>query len=118
MVVASAEHPVAAYDEIDVSELADEYDVLAENPGLEVRLAIETAAAGTGIVVVPMSLARLHHRKDAVWLPVHGVDDYPVALVWLKEPSVDLDEAAREAREESVQRFVGVVRGRTVNSSR
>src|SRR5689334_664843 len=34
VVVASAEHPIAAYDEIDAAELVDELDVLAENPGL------------------------------------------------------------------------------------
>lgn len=118
VVVVGSEHPVAAFDEIEVGDLAGEHDVLAENPGLEVRLAIETVAAGTGIVIVPMSLARLHHRKDAVWVPVHGVEDYPVGLAWLKEPPAGLDEAAREEREESVQRFVGVVRGRSVNSSR
>ena len=118
VVVAGSEHPVAAYDEIDIGELADEHDVLAENPGLEIRLAIETVAAGTGIVIVPMSLARLHHRKDAVWVPVRGVEDHPVGLAWLKEPPADLDEAARGEREESVQLFVGVVRGRTANSSR
>ena len=118
VVVAGSEHPVAAYDEIDVAELSDEYDVLAENPGLALASAIETVAAGTGIVIVPMSLARLHHRKDAVWIPVHGVAEYPVGLAWLKEPPADLDELAREAREESVQRFIGIVRGRTANSSR
>lgn len=118
VVVAGTEHPVAAYEEIEVVELADEYDVLAENPGLETRLAIETVVAGTGIVIVPMSLARLHHRKDAVWVPVHGVEEYPVGLAWLKEPPPGLDEVERAAREESVQRFIGVVRGRTVNSSR
>ena len=118
VVVAGAEHPVAAYEEIDVAELSEEYDVLAQNPGLEVRLAIETVAAGTGIVILPMSLARLHHRKDAVWLPVHGVEDFPVGLAWLKEPPSGLDEQAREQREEAIQLFIGIVRGRTANSSR
>jgi DNA-binding transcriptional LysR family regulator len=117
-VVASAEHPVAAYDEIDAAELADEHDVLRENPGLSVRHAVETVAAGTGIVVVPMSLARLHHRKDAVWRPVHGVPDHPVGLAWLREPPPGLSDAERDAREEAVQTFVGIVRGRTTNSSR
>lgn len=118
VVVVSSEHPVAAYDEIDVAELADEHDVLKENPGLSIQHGIETVAAGTGIVVVPMSLARLHHRKDAAWRPVHGVDDYPVGLAWLREPPPDLTAQARDAREEAVQTFVGIVRGRTSNSSR
>ncbi|MBO9520859.1 MAG: LysR family transcriptional regulator substrate-binding protein [Nocardioidaceae bacterium] len=118
VVVASAEHPVAAYDEIEVAELRGEHDVLAENPGLSVQHAIETVAAGTGIVIVPMSLARLHHRKDAAWRPVHGVPDYPVGLAWLRDPPPGLSAADRDAREEAVQTFVGIVRGRTTNSSR
>lgn len=110
VVVASAEHPVAAYDEIEVAELADEYDVLANHPDITVKQAIETAAAGTGIVIVPMSLARLHHRKDAVWRPVRGVEESRVGLAWLKQLSPELENV--------VQAFIGVVRGRTVNSSR
>ena len=34
------------------------------------REAVETVAAGTGIVILPMSVARLHHRKDVVTRPV------------------------------------------------
>ncbi len=118
VVVVGVEHPAAAYDEIDVAELADEHDVLAANPGLAVRYAVETVAAGTGYVVLPMSLARLHNRKDVHWLPVHGVEDYPVSLVWLKQPPAGLTPAAADAREEAIQMFIGVVRGRTANSSR
>jgi DNA-binding transcriptional LysR family regulator len=112
VVVVGLEHPVAAYDEVDVGELADEHDVLVANPGLPVRYAVETVAAGTGIVILPMSLARLHHRKDAVWRPVTGVEeDYPVGLAWIKGRAGDEDEAA-------IQTFIGIVRGRGVNSSR
>ncbi len=118
VVVVGTEHPVAAYEEIDAADLSGEHDVLVENPGLAVRHAIETVAAGTGIVVLPMSLARLHNRKDAVWVPVNGAEEYPVGLAWLKEAPADLSEAARERREEDVQAFIGVVRGRTANSSR
>ncbi|MGO4257800.1 LysR substrate-binding domain-containing protein [Marmoricola sp. RAF53] len=118
VVVVGVEHPVAAYDEIDVAELADEHDVMAANPGLAVRYGIETVAAGTGIVIVPMSLARLHNRKDVHWLPVHGVDDYPVSLVWLRKPPAGLGAEDAEAREEAIQMFIGVVRGRTANTSR
>ncbi|HTN56437.1 MAG TPA: LysR family transcriptional regulator substrate-binding protein, partial [Microbacterium sp.] len=32
--------------------------------------AIQTVASGVGILVVPMSLARLHHRKDADYRPL------------------------------------------------
>src|SRR3954468_20374307 len=80
VVVVPVEHPVTAYDEIDVAELADEYDVLAEHPDITIRQAVETVAAGTGIVVVPMSLARLHQRKDVAHRPVTGVEESPIGL--------------------------------------
>jgi len=64
-------------------------------------------AAGTGIVLVPLSVARLHHRKDVVHRPVTDLEPTTVALAWLRE---------RDA--EDTQAFVGVVRGRTANSSR
>ncbi len=112
VVVVPVEHPVAAYDEIDVAELADELDVLAEFPEITVRQAVETVAAGTGIVIVPMSLARLHHRKDVIHRPVLGVEESPVGLAWLRQPS----HAERD--DEDVQAFIGIVRGRSARSSR
>lgn len=107
VVVASVEHPVAAYEEIPIAELADELDVLAENPDITVKEGIETVAAGTGIVVVPMSLARLHARKDVTAVLVTGVPESPVGLAWL----VDNEDP-------DVQTFIGIVRGRTARSSR
>lgn len=109
VVVVPAEHPVSAYDEIDVAELSGELDVLAEFPEITVKQAIETVAAGTGIVIVPMSLARLYHRKDVVHRPVLAVEESPVGLAWPREP--------RES-EEDVQAFIGIVRGRSSRSSR
>jgi len=111
VVVVPVEHPVTAYDEIDVAELADEYDVLREHPELTVPQAVETVAAGTGIVVVPMSLARLHHRKDVAHRPVTGVEESPVGLAWLRPAPGEPDHPDIEA-------FIGIVRGRTARSSR
>jgi DNA-binding transcriptional LysR family regulator len=107
VVVVPKDHPVTAYDEIDVAELADELDVLAENPDITTKQAIETVAAGTGIVIVPMSLARLHDRKDVEFRPLSGVPESPVGLAW----RMDLDDLDTET-------FIGIVRGRTVRSSR
>lgn len=73
--------------------------------------AVAWAAAGSGVVVVPMSLARLHHRKDVVTRVVEGVPDAPVGLVWRRDGLAD-DVA------ELVEEMVGIVRGRTANSSR
>ena len=127
VVMVAKEHPVAAFDEIDVTDLADEH--LLQDPGtvpewrdvatevrdgtrhpvpvMSLREAVESVAADAGIVVVPMSLARLHHRKDVVHVPVTGVPTTKVGLTWL----VDNDD-------ERVQTFIGVVRGRSANSSR
>ena len=107
VVVVPADHPVTAYDEIDVAALADEYDVLREHPDLSTKQAVETVAAGTGIVVVPMSLARLHHRKDVEFRPVTGVEESPVGLAWL-----------RERDDPDIQAFIGIIRGRTPRSTR
>ena len=111
VVVVPLEHPVTAYDEIAVAELAGEYDVLGEHPELTVKQAIETVAAGTGIAIVPMSLARLHHRKDVEFRPVTGVEESPVGLAWLRDPVADQEDPDLET-------FIGIVRGRTVRSSR
>jgi len=107
VVVVPREHPVTAYDEIDVAELADEYDVLREHPDITTKQAVETVAAGTGIVIVPMSLARLHHRKDVEFRPVTGVEESPVGLAW----RIDHEDV-------DVETFIGIVRGRTLRSSR
>jgi DNA-binding transcriptional LysR family regulator len=111
VVVVPADHPVTAYDEIDVADLADEYDVLAEHPELTPAQAVETVAAGTGIVVLPMSLARLHGRKDVAHRPVTGVDESPVGLAWLRDPPDGHDDPDKQV-------FIGIIRGRTVRSSR
>ena len=127
VVVVGPEHPVAAYDEIDVVDLASETllqdpdevpqwrglsvqvrrDTHPLVPELTVQQMIETVAAGAGIVILPMSVARMHHRKDVVAVPVLGVAGSSVGLGWL----VDSDDGR-------VETFIGIVRGRTERSSR
>ncbi|EGD53484.1 substrate-binding domain-containing protein [Gordonia neofelifaecis] len=68
--------------------------------------AIELVAAGVGLLAVPQSLARLHHRRDLVYRPLIGAPTSRVGLVWAS-PTSDLAE-----------QFVGLVRGRGANSSR
>ena len=109
VVVVPREHPVAAYDTIDVGELADEH--LLQDPDLAPPMTtadmVATIGAGTGIAILPMSLARLHARKDVVARPVHGVAPSTVALVW-----------PRDVSDGRTYYFVRIVRGRTANSSR
>jgi DNA-binding transcriptional LysR family regulator len=105
VVVVGREHPVAAYDEIPLSDLADE--IVLDDPALETRLKVETVAAGTGVVFLPMSVARVHHRKDVVAVPVDGLPESQVGLAWR---SGDQDAL--------LETFIGIVRGRTARSSR
>ncbi|MDM4762647.1 LysR family transcriptional regulator substrate-binding protein [Galbitalea sp. SE-J8] len=103
VVVAPKDSPVAAFDELVLADLAGE--PLVE--GYEPAMTLELVAAGTGLAVLPMSLARLHARKDVVARPVADAADTGIALVWPVERAHELADA-----------FIGVVRGRTPNSSR
>lgn len=105
--VLAREHPATAYDELTLADLADELDVLAEFPDLDLPMAIETVAAGSGYVIVPMSLARLHSRKDVEFRPITDAAESPIGLAWLTTNE-----------DPGTQVFVGIVRGRTSRSSR
>ncbi|WP_244928237.1 LysR substrate-binding domain-containing protein [Nocardioides sp. W7] len=120
VVVAGSEHLVAAADDgVTLADLADEQLVLPHESGwvpaaeqldwppMSVRDAVEVVASGTGIVLLPMSIARLHHRKDVVTRPVTDLPATKVGLSWL----VDNEDPR-------VQTFIGVVRGRSERSSR
>ena len=114
-------HFIGLYDELpfvvapkgDVLEAAETVTV-ADLDG-EVRhpfddniaTTIEVVAAGVGVVVVPQSVARLYARKDVIARPVTDLPSWRIGVAWLRandDPRVD--------------DFIGVVRGRTANSSR
>ena len=122
VVVVPKDHEVAAVDEVAVADLADYvllhplddclgWESVPGRPAIErpatVADAVELVAAGSGLLVVPQSLARLHHRKDLTYRPVTDAPQSRVALSWLEERTTDL-----------MEEFIGIVRGRTVNSSR
>ncbi|QIX26737.1 LysR family substrate-binding domain-containing protein [Nocardioides sp. JQ2195] len=121
VVVVGKEHPVAAYDEIPLAELAGEQLVAGDVaswdevatverlpfPEMSLKEAFEVVASGTGMAIVPMSVARLHHRKDLVHRPVLDVPTTQVGLAW----PVDHDD-------DRVETFIGIVRGRRATSSR
>ncbi|MEU8769669.1 LysR family substrate-binding domain-containing protein [Streptomyces griseus] len=123
VVVIPKDHVATAAEEVSLAELADEIvlhpldDVLdwetppgrpaVERPATTAD-AIELVAAGVGVLLVPQSLARLHHRKDLTYRPVPEAPESRVALSWPQaEEAPDL-----------VEEFIGIVRGRTVNSTR
>ena len=118
--VASREHLIAATDdEITTADLVDEQLVRPHTSGWQPEAdqldwppmseqdAIETVAAGTGVVILPMSVARLHQRKDVVTRVVSDLAPTTIALVWRLERDDDVTQA-----------FVGVTKGRTARSSR
>ncbi|MFI6507874.1 LysR family substrate-binding domain-containing protein [Streptosporangium sp. NPDC050855] len=122
VVMVPKDHAVTAADEVFVADLVDDEvfhpldDVIewATRPGLPAFTrpattaeAVELVATGTGLVLVPLSLARLHHRRDLTYRPVPDAPQSQVALAWPTDATTDL-----------VEDFIGIVRGRTVNSSR
>ncbi|MFJ3405784.1 LysR family substrate-binding domain-containing protein [Promicromonospora sp. NPDC090134] len=68
---------------------------------------VATVAANVGVAVLPMSLARLHRRKDVTYRLLSDGPTARVGLVWPVDRTTDL-----------VEELIGIVRGRTVNSSR
>lgn len=75
--------------------------------GLELKRRIALVADEAGVLIVPMSIARLHHRRDVIARPVDGLPFTRVGLAWL-----------RTTEGPAVDDFIGVVRGRTTNSTR
>ncbi|MGA5421326.1 LysR family substrate-binding domain-containing protein [Streptomyces lavendulocolor] len=122
VVVVPKDHLVAAAEEVSAEDLADDVvlhpldDTLGweRPPGVPAKErpattadAVELVAAGIGLLVVPQSLARLHHRKDLTYRTVTDAPQSRVALSWPEDATTDL-----------VEHFIGIVRGRTVNSTR
>ena len=118
VVVVPRDHFVAAGDEVTIADLADEPllrpldDVLHWPPSASDRPpttadAVPLVAAHAGLLVVPQSLARLHHRRDLTYRVVTDAPTSSVGLVWRQDGYSDL-----------VEELIGIVRGRTANSTR
>ncbi|MGN8244640.1 LysR family substrate-binding domain-containing protein [Cellulomonas soli] len=123
VVVVPDDHVLTVVEEVDPADLADETllvpadDLIgwSDAPGrpfageapATTADALDLVAAGTGVLLLPQSLARLHHRKDLTYRPVRDAPQTSVGLAWLRWQDDDL-----------VQELVGIVRGRTAGSSR
>ena len=123
VVVMSVDSHLTAGDELDTADLAGEVVIVPADDVLAARIpdavpptfappsdtgeAIATVAAGVGVVVVPMSLARAHQRRDVEYRVLRDGPVSTVALAWLRERTTA-----------DVEAFVGIVRGRTARSSR
>ncbi|MFE7856208.1 LysR family substrate-binding domain-containing protein [Streptomyces sp. NPDC057403] len=120
--VVPKDHVITAAEEITLADLADEVlfhplddvfdwdappgEAAFERPATT-EDAVELVAAGVGLLLVPQSLARLYHRRDLTYRPVTDAPQSSVALSWPEDATTDL-----------VEDFIGIVRGRTANSSR
>jgi DNA-binding transcriptional LysR family regulator len=121
--VVSIEDELSLHDELAVADLADRQLVTEPAalpawsevatverlafPAMSAGDAVEVVASGTGVAVLPMSVARMHHRKDVVARVLTDGPEHPVGIAWRAD-----DEDPR------IETFVGIVRGRTANSSR
>jgi DNA-binding transcriptional LysR family regulator len=123
VVVVAIDHLVSVTESVTLGDLAEEQLLLDPEalpgwseastvtrldwPAMTVSAAIELAATGAGVVVVPQSVARLHHRKDLTYRPVSDLHTVPIGLAWRVE-----------ATDPGIETFIGIVRGRTERSSR
>src|SRR6478735_7934663 len=103
VVVTASDSHLTAADELDAADLVGEVLVVPRDDVLGIHLpgaveprfappadtaeAIATVATGVGIVIVPMSLARLHHRKDTDYRVLRDGPTSTVALAWVAERS-------------------------------
>lgn len=117
--IAAAERTVA-WEEISQEPFFDPADMVprSELPSIDApqagadlgraeRLALQTAASGAGLVLLPQSVARMLQRKDMVTRTVEGAPGFDTGLAWLRER----DDAV-------IQEFIGVARGRRAGSGR
>lgn len=123
VVVAPADSHLTAVDELELADLRGEIVIVPGDDVLGIDVpgsvapsfaapetttdAIATVAAGVGVIIVPMSLARLHGRRDVASRPLRDGRVSTVALAWVADRTTP-----------AIETFVGIVRGRTTNSSR
>lgn len=110
VVVAPRGSLVAGLDDLSLAELTELDDVTVQPVDLldsDGSAAIELVAANVGVAVMPQSVARALSRKDVVARSLRDAPDTGIALVW---PVAHPHPLCNE--------FIGIVRGRTANSSR
>lgn len=100
----SKDHILAALDEVTAEDLAEDGTRVLHDASPE---SIDLATYSAAVLRVPMSIARSGSRKDMTYLPVVDAEPTTVGLAWLVDNEHPL-----------IEDFIGVVRGRTVNSTR
>ena len=110
VVVAPKGHEISVFEEVALADLAAEtfLDVAALG-GPE--MALQVVASGAGLAILPMSVARHFNVKDTVARKLTGAPTTQIALAWP-------NDAREQAADEVIEEFIGIVRGRTAQSSR
>jgi DNA-binding transcriptional LysR family regulator len=103
VVVVPKDHPISLFEEVTQAELADE-NVLEDE---DTSQAVDLVAGGAGVLLVPHSIARSHSRRDLVYRTISDAPPTQISLAWRQDNPNEL-----------IEDFIGIVRGRTVNSSR
>jgi hypothetical protein len=103
VVVAPKDHPLAAFEEVALAELDGETFVVDDHEAT----GVDRVAWGAGLMIMPMSVARTHNRRDLIHRSVTDAEPTTIALAWLMDNPNEL-----------IEEFIGIVRGRTANSSR
>lgn len=108
VVVVPKDHPIKLFDAVTLADLADENVLDGDDDAT-----LDLVAAGVGVARMPQSVLRANGRRDVIGRPVSDAEPTRIALVW----PVDAD-GSRESMQEIISEFIGVVRGRTAQSSR
>lgn len=102
VVVAPQDHAIEALDSLRVADLAG--DTVLDHPWDE---AVALVAANVGVAIMPQSVARALNRRDVV------------APQRPHEGDARRRGIREQARDDAlIEEFIGIVRGRTANSSR
>jgi DNA-binding transcriptional LysR family regulator len=102
VVVAAKNHPVKVFDSVTLADIADE----ELYPGWD-DATLDIVAAGHGIARMPQAVLRATGRRDVVGRPISDAEPTRIALAWKRTSGGEL-----------IDEFIGIVRGRTANSSR
>ncbi|WP_235505597.1 LysR family transcriptional regulator substrate-binding protein [Arthrobacter sp. Leaf337] len=118
VVVAPKGHEISVFEEVALADLdAETFLDVAELGGPEA--ALQVVASGAGLAILPMSVARHFNVKDTVARKLTGAPTTQIALAWLNEATREAAaDAADQATGEVIEEFIGIVRGRTAQSSR
>ena len=102
VVVAAKGSEIEALPSLELADLAG----FTQVPGQDAA-AVELVASAGGYAIMPQAVARALSRKDVVARPVLDAPDSGIGLAWPTSATHPL-----------IETFIGIVRGRTGNSSR